>query len=119
VILRRLIPLLPAAVVLLSGIVLHAAMLVKAGIWAAAIISISTLLTTAALRNHPSFRMAVGVSAAAMAIRLGGLVLLCISCAGRADAMTTELVVAGCLFLNVIIEGFLSARVGERSSHAR
>jgi len=109
---RILLCLSPALATILIGLLTHLNALMLAGAWATAIIAAATPLAIAAQRNHRSLGAALGATAGAMAIRLGGLVLVAVLFAGHQDLVVVEVAIAICLFMNLIIEGVITARTG-------
>ena len=108
---RLLLSTAPALVCILFGIIAHSSTVILAGALAAVIIAAATPLATAALRNHRRIGASLGATAGAMAIRLGGFVLISFIFAGTPQMAVLECTIAACLFVNLIIEGVASVRL--------
>jgi len=113
---RLLMSTAPALITILVGMILHNSAVMVAGALAVLIITAATPLAIAALRNHRSMSASLGATAGAMAIRLIGLVLAALLVSGTSQVAVTVSIIAACLFINLIIEGVITARV--RVTHA-
>jgi len=100
----------PALVTIVFGMMHHNIAVMAAGGLAALIIMAATPLAIAALRNHRSLSASLGATAGAMAIRLAGLVLVALLVSGMAQMAVMVSIIAACLFINLIIEGVITAR---------
>jgi hypothetical protein len=109
----------PAALLALIGSLLRIPSLSFAGLIAVTIILVGAPLAIAAQSSHRSFGASASLTAAAMAVRLSGLVTVALCVHGHSQSELIEVAVAACLIVNVIIERFLASRTGERFSNAR